>query len=435
MATLDERHSTRGRGNALRLAITGQLTPPPLGRGSGVSRGGGTLGAPAAPLFNDPETLETLNLCLSCKACKSECPSNVDIAKYKAEYLAQSYKAAARTPLKARAFGNVRTLNRIGSAFAPLSNWIANSALHRAIINPILGLAPKRTLPKWERSLFSQARKQFKDSEWIFSGLIKSLVIGASDESCPTVMLYADCFTTYNEPSIGLATIHLLRAFGYRVAIPKVDCCGRAQISTGLLNEAELCSLTAAMVLGDIGQRFNAEGVVVCEPSCLSTIKDEWLIQKRVELGGGTVPTREILRFLADHSWLPEDFLDKHWDSHPRRPTFRSPPGNVALHGHCHQKALWGTETSARLLRRIAGDRLRVLDTGCCGMAGSFGYTADRYDLSMKIGELALFPMVRALGPEDVIVAPGTSCRHQIHDGTKRDSVHPMVFAASMVMD
>jgi FAD/FMN-containing dehydrogenase/Fe-S oxidoreductase len=438
MATLDERHSTRGRGNALRLAITGQLTPPPPGRGSGVSRGGGTPHAPAAPLFNDPETLETLSLCLSCKACKSECPSNVDIAKYKAEYLAQSYKAAGRTPLKAYAFGRVRALNRIGSAFAPLSNWIANSALNRAIINPILGLAPKRTLPRWERSLFSQARREYSESYWESVGFT-TLMIGARAETSPVVILYPDCFTTYNEPSIGLATVRLLRSFGYRVAIPKLECCGRAQISTGLLDEAAFSSASAASVLGLLAGSYAAAetlaGIVVCEPSCLSTVKDEWKTLRRQEAGGVTLPRREWLELAAAKSFLPEDFLDKQWDTHPRRPAFRTPSGNVALHGHCHQKALWGTETTARFLRRIAGDRLRVLDTGCCGMAGSFGYTADRYDLSMKIGELALFPLVRSLGPDDVIVAPGTSCRHQIHDGTKRDSVHPMVFASEMLDD
>ena len=158
-------------------------------------------------------------------------------------------------------------------------------------------------------------------------------------------------------------------------------------------------------------------------------MKDEWLKLKLPE-GAPTLADRERLAAVC---FLPEDVLDTHWDTHPRRPTFTPPTGLVALHAHCHQKALWGAETSARLLHRVVGDKLRVLDTGCCGMAGSFGYTADRYDLSMTIGELALFPAVRELGPSDTIVAPGTSCRHQIHDGTERTALHPMELIAQFI--
>ncbi|MBL8747005.1 MAG: FAD-binding protein [Phycisphaerae bacterium] len=403
MATLDERHSTRGRGNALRLAITGQLADSPSGKADQRT----------LPNFNDPGTLETLNLCLSCKACKSECPTNVDIAKYKAEYLAQSYRAAGRTPLKAQVFGNVRVLNRIGSALAPFSNWVANSALHRAIIDPVLGLASRRTLPKWSRSLFRSMPPASAD------GL---------PADAPVIVLYADCFTTYNESAIGLATVRVFNAFGYRVILPEVACCGRAQISTGLLEDARGCASSAARSLIETVEHHRATAVIACEPSCLSSIKDDWL---RLRLTASS----DALRTLASRSFLPEEFLGKYWDDHPRRPVFRRPPASVVLHGHCHQKALWGIESSAQFLRRVAGDRLRVLETGCCGMAGSFGYTADRYDLSMKIGELALFPAVRELGPDDTVVAPGTSCRHQVHDGTQREAVHPMVFAAGLLVN
>lgn len=404
MATLDERHSTRGRGNALRLAITGQL-------------------GNVAPAWNDPDTLETLSLCLSCKACKSECPSNVDIARYKAEYLAQSYRAAGHAPIRTRVFGNVRLLNQLGSAFAPLSNWIANSALHRAIINPILGLAPKRSLPAWSRSLFrSEPEAHARDLP----------------SDAPTVILFADCFTTFNESQIGLATIRLLNAFGYRVIVPRVGCCGRAAISTGLMEQARESATFAACTLLAAAREHDARAIIVCEPSCLSAIKDDWLhLKLPAPLEGGRRkghPVRlESLTDLAALSFLPEDFLDKHWDTHPRTPAFASPPSLVALHAHCHQKALWGADTSARFLRRIVGERLRILDTGCCGMAGAFGYAADKYDLSMKIGELALFPAVRSLAPSDIIAAPGSSCRHQIHDGTRRTATHPIVLADSLL--
>lgn len=452
MGTLDERHSTRGRGNALRVAITGQL-----GALSPSSDASSAVGAPAAPavpatpgqpLWNDAETLETLRLCLSCKACKSECPSNVDVAKYKAEYLAQSWRARGGPPLRALAFGHVRILNRIGSMFAPISNWVANHPLHRLIVNRVLGLEPRRTLPAWDRSLFSQL-------EPAPSGGVRPKVsrrdkhrATAAPEpapDAPAIVLYADCFTAYNDPRIGIATIRVLRALGYRVFVPRIDCCARAQISTGLLDEAKQSASAAAAALLDAAQRTRAVAVIACEPSCLSAIKDDWLSMKLpIPVGDRRVTTRaeahpapaepRTLSDLAAMSILAEDFVSRGWDIHPRRPAFRAHDGRAILHGHCHQKALWGTETSAALLRRLVGEKnVTVLDSGCCGMAGSFGYTADRYPLSMKIGELSLFPALRSAAPTDAIIAPGTSCRHQIHDGVSRHALHPMEFAASLL--
>lgn len=390
-ATLDERHATRGRGNALRLAISGQL--------------------PGGEAWSDADTLETLRLCLSCKACKTECPSNVDIAQYKAEYLAQSYRHSGRTPLQAIAFGRVRALNRVGSLFAPISNAIAESSPVRALTNRALGLSPKRSLPPFARSLFARVRS------------MSPAMNGGLSEDAPHVVLFSDCFTTYNEPEIGLASIRLLNAFGYRVILKDTGCCARTHISTGLLAEAidEIASCAGRL---DKAAR-DAAAILVCEPSCLSTIRDEWL-----KLGANMNPTERTR--LAGRSFLVEQFLHDAWDRHPRTPEFQKPTGRVVLHGHCHQKALWGSDTSANILVRAFGvDRVVALDTGCCGMAGSFGYTADRYDLSMRIGEESLFPSVRTLGDDDVVVAPGTSCRHQIHDGTQRTAVHPIVLLDS----
>lgn len=387
MATLDERHSTRGRGNALRLAITGQV--------------GDTNGAQ----WGDDETLETLNLCLSCKACKTECPSNVDIAQYKAEYLAQTHRARGKVPLRARVFGNVRTLNRIGSALAPVSNLVANSPLSRLVTDRVLGLARKRTLPRFERSLFAQLKR----AAWYNADL---------RHDAPSVVLYADCFTTYNDPRIGTGAVRLLNAFGYRVEVPRVSCCGRGALSTGLLDEARRWARESVDRLSSLEREPIA--ILACEPSCLSAITDEWRAYS-----GLSVDDKKRRERIATLSDLVERFLDERWDDHPRRPPFAPLPGAVVLHGHCHQKALWGAESSASVLKRVFGD-VRVLDTGCCGMAGSFGYTEGRYELSMTIGELALFPSVRAMGDDDVLVAPGTSCRHQIHDGTGRKALHPV---------
>lgn len=393
MGTLDERHATRGRGNALRLAITGQLTP-----GSG-------------PAWNDPATRETLDLCLSCKACKSECPSNVDIARLKAEYTAQGYREAGHIPLKARVFGNVRLLNRIGSVAPGIANWFNRQGPVRWLLGEALGMSPRRTVPAFARSLKRQ---------W---GLSRGAGAGA-----PVVALFADCFTMYNEPQIGLAARRVLESFGYRVELVDAGCCGRAMMSTGLLADA---IQTADDTLRKFERYIRDPGVaavLVCEPSCLSAFKDDWLTLKlRSPL--------KMRKLLAGKSWLVEEFLEREWDRHPVRPEVRSGSGPVVLHGHCHQKALWGAESSAALVRRLVGDRLRVLDTGCCGMAGSFGYTKDHYDLSMRIGELSLFPAVRAAREQEnaTFVAPGTSCRHQIKDGEDVCAVHPIQLVASVL--
>jgi len=403
MATLDERHSTRGRGNALRLAITGQL-----GEGHQPS----AISHQTDGIWKDPETLETLRLCLSCKACKTECPSNVDIAKYKAEYLAQGFKVGG-TPLSAKVFGNVRALNKLGSMFAPVSNWVAESPPARFISNRVLGLSPRRALPPFARSLFRSSA---------------ALGVQGAPTGTPTVILFGDCFTAYNDPHIGAAAIRVLRACGYHIRIADAGCCGRAAISTGLLADASWMITRTADRLGKIVHDENAVAVLVAEPSCLSAIKDEWRTLKHGA-------SREVVEKLARMSWLVEDFVDQKWESHPARPTFRSPEGEIVVHGHCHQKALWGAETSARLLRRIGGTRVKVLDSGCCGMAGSFGYTADRYELSMKIGDLAVFPAAREMSQHDVLAAPGTSCRHQVKDGTGKLALHPIEIAAAALAD
>jgi FAD/FMN-containing dehydrogenase/Fe-S oxidoreductase len=389
MALLDERHTTRGRGNALRLAITGQFDSP-------------------AP-WNDPDTLETLDLCLSCKACKAECPSNVDMARLKAEYLAQGYRASGRVPLKARLFGHVRMINRLGSLAPALANWLNRQSPVRSVLNRALELHPRRSLPAFSAPLTRTFRR----------GSARTLAPDA-----PTVALFADCFTTYSESEIGLAARRVMEAFGYRVRLLNAGCCGRAMISTGLLDDA---IQTAERTLESLAAAVDdVAAIIVLEPSCLSAIKDD-LLQLRLRT------PREKRQRIAAKSWLVEEFLERSWDAHPRRPDLADLAAESLLfHGHCHQKALWGTDSTAALLRRMAGDRLRVLDSGCCGMAGSFGYSAGRYDLSMKIGELSLFPAVRSAA-DARILAPGTSCRHQIHDGTGRRAVHPVIYIAGLL--
>lgn len=383
LATLDERHSTRGRGNALRLAITGQLAQ--------------------GPAWQDDETTRTLDLCLSCKACKAECPSNVDISRLKAEYSAQGYKHEGRVPLRARLFGHVRVLNRLGAVTPGLSNAVSRWKPFRALLERSLSIDPRRSLPPFSKPLSRRLRGSDADAA-----------------VRPAVLLYGDCFASYNESDIGVSAGRLLRAFGYRVVLVDAGCCGRAMISTGLLPAAIAAADRGVRRLAEAIDQHDARAVLVLEPSCLSAIRDDWL-----ELRCAT-PLAERRR-VAESAALVEQFLADHWDEHPIRPAFDPPAGSVLLHGHCHQKALWGVDSSAAALRRAFGaERVRVLDTGCCGLAGSFGYDRGRFDLSMKIGELGLFPLARQAAEGDVIAAPGTSCRHQLHDGVSVGASHPV---------
>jgi FAD/FMN-containing dehydrogenase/Fe-S oxidoreductase len=407
-ATLDERHATRGRGNALRLAITGQL---------------GTLGTPK---WDDAGTIETLDWCLSCKACKTECPSNVDISRLKSEYTAQRYKAAGRPPLKALVFGHVRWLNKLGSITPGIANWFNRTRLAKWGAKTLLGIDPRRSIPAFDRSLASSfkgsAARTLQDRKDV------------ENDSRPIVALFGDCFSMYNETGIGRAARDLFEALGYRVELLDAGCCGRALISTGLLEDAIRGADATLAKLTPWIESDRVKAILVSEPSCLSAFKDDW---KQLKLR----TDRTQIEKLAAKSFLPEDFADRAWDAHPVKPNIEQvrarakqiAPGGVMLHGHCHQKALWGSQTSSKLLARLVGEGVRTLDTGCCGMAGSFGFTEKNFDLSMKIGEMKLFPSVRGAQAGSVVCAPGTSCRHQVHDGTGVHAVHPVELAARLV--
>ncbi len=247
-----------------------------------------------------------------------------------------------------------------------------------------------------------------------------------SAKDAPAVVLFPDCFTLYNEPRIGRAAVRVLEALGYRVILPRTGCCGRSMISCGDLEQAVGTARSTARQLFDVLDEHDPVAVVGCEPSCVSAITDDWLDLK-LDLD----PAR--LETLAARTAVIEQFLESGAEQHPRPITAprggASAGATVLLHGHCHQKALWGLDGVTALLRRFLGERLEVLDSGCCGMAGGFGYTADHYDLSMQIGELSLFPPIRAQ-PDAIVLAPGTSCRHQIHDGTARRALHPIELIA-----
>lgn len=394
-ATRDERTSTRGWGNALRLAITGQLTDDP------------------GPDWDHADTRASLHSCLSCKACKSECPTSVDVAQLKAEYTARSNLAAGVSPRQARFFGGFDDKLPLLSPFRALANTVSSLPVTRSFMRARYGIDPRRSLPKLVRPLHKR---------WVHRDTLP--------DTAPTVVLVADAFTTHFEPDVGLAARRAFEAFGYRVELFLCGDLARASISVGMLGRA-IAEIDDWMerLRPFIDHRPDVAGFIVCEPSCLSAIADEWIALK------GRTPIA-LRQTLADRSYLPEQFIDRHWDEHPVRPAFKPIAGRAVVHTHCHQRALWGGASAIRPLARILGDeRVLAPETTCCGMAGSFGYTADRYDLSMKIAELSVVSTAKLAGEGDELIAAGTSCRHQILDTTGKRARHPIELIADLLAE
>jgi FAD/FMN-containing dehydrogenase/Fe-S oxidoreductase len=384
MATRDEMHSTRGRANALRLVLSGDLP----GGGSGMAN----------------ETLfEALDLCLQCKACKSECPSQVDMAKLKTEFLHQYYGAGPR-PLSHLILGQIFRLNPIGSALAPLANATLRNPLFKWLLEKAAGIDRRRTLPKFARDHF---RKWFERHQ-----------IHPSAGRLGGVVLLDDCFTTYNNPDVGIAAVRVLEAAGYRVVLAGLDCCGRPALSKGLLKLAR--SLARANVAKL--RPFVREGMPIlgCEPSCLVTLVDEY---RDFRLGPAA---HEIAQACS----LVEAFV-----SDPGRAgelKFKSLEGRVVLHGHCQQKAVLGTAGTLAALARIPRLKIEELDSGCCGMAGSFGYEHGHYDVSVALANRILLPALSA-DPSARLVAPGFSCRSQVHGLAGITALHPIQLLAEQL--
>lgn len=382
MVTRDEDHSTRGRANLLRLVMSGAL--------------------PADGLQN--ETLDNaLDLCLQCKACKTECPSNVDMAKLKAEYLHQKYRSG-RVPLGSSLMGRIYRLNPIGSAMAPLANWTLRQKPTRWLLEKFAGIDRRRILPEFAAESFRA---------W-FRGHEPDRRAGERGK----VVLLDDCFTTYNSPEIGRAAVRLLEAAGYRVELAGLACCGRPAFSKGLLPLARVLAEANVRQLAPIA----AEGTPILgiEPSCLTMLVDEY---RDMHLGSdaGVVAASSMMidTFLADPDRVPELPLVER-------------PGRALLHGHCQQKALFGTGGTAAALRRVPGLEVRELDSGCCGMAGSFGYELGHYEVSEALARRVLLPASEA-EPDAVLVAPGFSCRSQVHGLAGIVARHPVeVLAAAL---
>jgi Fe-S oxidoreductase len=305
-----------------------------------------------------------------------------------------------------RVLGAVRLINRLGSIAPPIANVAMTSPLGKMIARAALGISPKRTLPRFTTPL--------------------PRVLGrrAEKQAPRTVLLFGDCFAMYNDSPIGLAAAELLEAFGYRVELlqnGRHGCCARPMISNGLLDDAIKTADKTLVQIRHAVAATGAEAVLTLEPSCCSAMTDDWAALK---LGHSSEEVADVVR----HVHQVEDFLHDRWDEHTHRPEFETDrlKGEAIFHGHCHHKAMHGPDAGSGLLRRVLGDQLRVLDAGCCGMAGAFGMSAEHYDLSMKIGELALLPAARAATDDDVVLATGTSCRHQIEEGVETNALHPV---------
>ncbi|GAB3429896.1 FAD-binding and (Fe-S)-binding domain-containing protein [Flindersiella endophytica] len=380
MATREEEHSTRGRANALVKALSSPDPQAALG---------------------DERLHDILDLCLECKACKSECPLGVDMAGLKSEALAHYY-ALHGTPKRARLFGGIRTLNRLGSAFAPLSNWPLRLGAVRRFTERAFGIARRRPLPRFER-----------DNLVRWFGRRKPPANASRGE----VVLLADSFTTYSEPGIGRAAVELLERAGWRVRLEHGGCCGRAGLSKGLLTQAK--QQAESMVDRLAAEAGRGISIVGIEPSCLLTLRDEYT---------ALLPGDDRAATVAGQARLVGDLLVDAIDDGSLVLQANSPVSGrrILLHGHCHEKAVVGTATSRALLERIPGADVEELDAGCCGMAGSFGFETEHYELSMTIGGLRLFPAVTAEPDSTLIAATGVSCRQQIAHGTTRTAHHPV---------
>ncbi len=383
MATREEKHTTRARANILR-----QMLNHP---------------ADARKPFDSPEIKEVMDLCLSCKACKSECPSCVDMAKLKAEFL-QQYHDTNGVPFRSRLVAGFSDGARLGSIWPGLYNLLFQAPLIRKAFNRLVGFHPQRTLPRLNRITL---RRWFAARRPLAPLRMRR----------GPVHLFCDEFTNYNDLDAGIATVELLELLGYEVVIPRHAESGRASISKGLIRRAKQFAEQNVRLLSGVVSA--AEPIVGIEPSAILGFRDEYPALVDAAL-------REAAVALAPHCLMLDEFIAREADAGRITPDlFTEEARTIHLHGHCHQKALTSVEPTVRMLSLPRNYTVRTIASGCCGMAGSFGYEAEHYAVSMNVGELVLLPSVRQAPPEDLIAAPGTSCRHQIHDGTGRKALHP----------
>jgi Fe-S oxidoreductase len=399
--TRDEQHLTRGRANTLRLALSGQLE-----------------GLAAEEALTSQAVHDALDLCVSCKGCRRDCPTGVDMAKMKVEVL-HHYKARHGYTLKDKLVAHLPEYAHWASKFAPLLNLRDRVPGLAALSEKLLGFSARRSLPQW------QGQTVFNNPP---AGASREEVLAAARP----VVLFVDTFNGTFEPGNAQAALKVLQAAGYTVHIAtkaKADgkhlCCGRTYLASGMVEEAKAKAgeLIAALL------PFAQKGIEIVglEPSCLLTLRDELLV-----MGLG-----DDAHTIAEHALLFEEFLAREAAAGKLTTlTARLEPSGkpILLHGHCHQKAFGAVSPILDVLRLIPGAKPELIESSCCGMAGSFGYEASHYEVSMQMAELSLLPAVRAQ-PDAVVVADGTSCRHQIKDGAEREAIHVAQLLARQLRD
>jgi Fe-S oxidoreductase len=380
MATREEEHSTRGRANALRAALSGRLPVEEL---------------------TGKRMYDVMDLCIECKACKAECPSSVDMAKIKFEFLALYYRVNG-VPLRSRIFAAIPAISRFSSGFlAPVVNWKMRNSLVRKMTEGFFGISAKRRLPEFARQSFTSWFKQHAGKR------------RGKEFSPKQVVLFNDTFNTYNDPHITIAAVQVLEAAGYEVLLPGHRCCGRPMISKGLVNQARRAAQDTVAKLTPYVEK--GIPIVGLEPSCLLSLRDEYLY---------LLPGDSRAKEVAENSFLFEEFIAKLAEAGELKLSFKTAPAKVLLHSHCHQKSLVGS-APGKLVLSLPGYSVEEVDSGCCGMAGSFGYEKEHYDISLAMAERRLLPKVREQSEDTIIAAAGTSCRQQILHGSGRLALHP----------
>lgn len=383
MATRSEKDTTRARANILREFLTNSEK---------MNR------------FDHKEILDVMDLCLSCKGCKSECPSNVDVAKLKAEFL-QHYYDANGVPFRSRLIANFNTSSSLGSIVPGVYNFMMTAPGISQLVKRFSGFAVERSMPTlYKVTLKGWYRKNRK--------------INAASKTDKMVYLFCDEFTNYNDTEIGIKSILLLEKLGYEVVIPEHIESGRAWLSKGLIREAKkIANKNIALLSKIVGDNAPLVGI---EPSAILTFRDEY-----IDLA--TDDQLESAKRLARNTFQIDEFIALEIvKGNISKAQFTREEKLIKLHGHCQQKALSSVAPSVKMLALPENYKVDIIPSGCCGMAGSFGYEKEHYELSMKIGDLVLFPTVRNQDASTIIAAPGTSCRHQIKDGTGRKALHPV---------
>jgi len=379
-ASKNENQTTRARANILREFLTNSKQ---------------------ANRFNHKEIYDVMDLCLSCKACKTECPSNVDVAKMKAEFL-QHYYDKNGAPLRSKLIANITKYNRIGQKIAGITNFFFKCKITSSLMKYFIGFSQKRSIPLLHKTTLNQYVEKLKQNV----------------EEQKTVYLFSDEFTNYNDVDLGITAIRLLNKLGYKVIIPQHLESGRTFISKGFVRKAKEIAIKNVTSLSEIISKETP--LLGIEPSAILTFRDEYPDLVNQEL-------KEKAKKLAKNALMIDEFLaDEFAKGNISQELFSNEKKHIKLHGHCQQKAIASTKPTLEILQIPKNYTAEEIPSGCCGMAGSFGYEKEHYDLSMKVGELVLFPTIRKTANDVLISAVGTSCRHQIEDGTNRKALHPI---------